>query len=56
MGKNLLGIEHHISWATPGRYSISNFPCAEDGGRCSENESHSVEYVDPSNYYASQKV
>jgi cathepsin X len=34
LGRNLLGIENHIAWATPGTYSTSNFPCFEDGGNC----------------------
>lgn len=53
MGKNLLGIEHHIAWATPGRYSTHNFPCSENGERC--DESMSVEYIDPSTYHVSVK-
>lgn len=49
MGRNLIGIENHIAWATPGRYSISNFPCAEDGKRCDQNNSFDViHYIDPS--------
>ena len=50
MGKNLIGIENHIAWATPGRYSISNIPCAEDGNRCDEkrDQMRTAIYVDPS--------
>ena len=49
MGRNLIGIENHIAWATPGRYSISNFPCAEDGKRCNDNYGFdTIHYVDPS--------
>lgn len=33
-GKNVLGIEHLIAWAVPGRYSVSNFACFEGGGNC----------------------
>ena len=35
MGRNLLGIESHIAWATPGGWSIKNLPCNEDGSDCS---------------------
>ena len=34
LGKNLLGIESHISWAVPGSYSVTNFPCLKDGSNC----------------------
>jgi cathepsin X len=34
LGLNLLGIESHISWATPGIFSTTNFPCAKDGSNC----------------------
>jgi cathepsin X len=34
MGKNLLGIESNIAWATPGSYSLVNKPCSEDGANC----------------------
>jgi hypothetical protein len=33
-GKNLLGIEGEVAWATPGSFSVHNFPCAEDGKNC----------------------
>lgn len=33
-GQNMLGIESHVSWATPGHYTIANYPCAEDGKNC----------------------
>jgi len=46
MGRNLLGIEGHVAWATPGRYSVTNVPCREDGSMCGGGES--VLYVDPS--------
>ena len=53
MGRNLIGIENHIAWATPGIYSTSNYPCAEDGKRCDESkhELHTIEYLDPSDAY-----
>ncbi len=51
MGRNLLGIENHIAWATPGTYSTWNVPCSEDGSNCAPK---SVKYRDPSeHYYAS---
>lgn len=47
MGKNLLGIESAIAWATPGSYTTQNYPCSEDGKNC--NSGHGkAEYVDPS--------
>ena len=42
LGKNLLGIESEVSWATPGKCTETNFPCDEDGGNCSY-----MQYVDP---------
>jgi cathepsin X len=44
LGKNLLGIEDHIVWVTPGTFSTVNFPCDEDGGNCLTTH----RYVDPS--------
>ena len=38
LGKNLLGIEGHISWATPGTFSTRNVPCAKDGSNCGVTE------------------
>lgn len=46
LGRNLLGIESHLAWATPGVFTIANFPCDEDGSNC---ELESQEYIDPSN-------
>jgi hypothetical protein len=43
MGKNLLGIEGEIAWATPGQFTVDNFPCAEDGKNCNTHI-----YQDPS--------
>ncbi len=34
MGFNLLGIERHVTWATPGSFTIHNVPCFEDGTNC----------------------
>lgn len=58
MGKNVLGIESYVVWATPGTFSVANKPCDEDGKNCSnktfrKEHSHRVEkYVDPSNNVA----
>ena len=46
MGKNLLGIESEVAWATPKSWTVDNFPCDEDGKNC--NGSGSETYVDPS--------
>jgi len=42
MGKNLLGIESDIGWATPKNWSETNVPCGEAGDGCG-----SELYVDP---------
>ncbi len=44
MGKNLLGIEGEIAWATPGSFTVNNFPCYENGENCIVHQ----DYVDPS--------
>ena len=54
MGSNLMGIESHLAWATPGRYSSStwNFPCDEQGSNCKGRGS--VSYLDhPSSHIVS---
>lgn len=45
LGRNLLGIESNLAWATPGAFSVANFPCSEDGTNC---DLETIEYVDPS--------
>lgn len=51
IGKNLLGIESNIAWATPRNFTTSNFACWSDGTNCG---SPSIEeYVDP--YYFFRK-
>jgi cathepsin X len=45
-GKNLLGIESEVAWATPESWTEENFPCDEDGKNC--NGSASQTFVDPS--------
>lgn len=44
LGYNALGIESDVVWATPGTFTLRNYPCGEGGEYCSA-ESH--EYVDP---------
>jgi cathepsin X len=44
MGKNALGIESTVAWATPESYTVVNFPCNEDGSNCVIKEF----YKDPS--------
>jgi len=46
MGKNVLGIESEVSWATPGTFTIHNKACAEDGQNCGAQGTHF--YEDPS--------
>jgi len=50
MGHNVLGIESEIAWATPGSWTVKNFPCSEDGKNCSPDKPNYVAemYVDPS--------
>lgn len=57
-GKNMLGIEDHVAWATPGAFTTENVPCSEDGKLCGgEVQTHDIPtvgrfvsqtYVDPS--------
>ena len=50
-GKNILGIEGEVAWATPGAFTVHNFPCHEDGKNCDFHKGPSVmtqHYVDPS--------
>lgn len=51
LGKNLLMIESKITWAMPGTFSVSNYPCSVDGDSCLIH--HDV--VDPSNDMAAVK-
>jgi len=51
-GKNLLGIEGEVAWATPGTFTVHNFPCSEDGKNCVIKDDQPVVatqvYQDPS--------
>jgi cathepsin X len=44
LGKNLLGVESHVTWAVPGGFTVVNFPCKKDGSNCMVTQT----YVDPS--------
>jgi len=37
-GHNSLGIELEVAWATPGVFTVHNFPCYEDGSNCIESQ------------------
>ena len=43
-GHNSLGIELAVAWATPGKFTVHNYPCYEDGSNCVETQV----YEDPS--------
>eukprot|EP00565_Helicotheca_tamesis_P004565 CAMPEP_0185728884 /NCGR_PEP_ID=MMETSP1171-20130828/4282_1 /TAXON_ID=374046 /ORGANISM="Helicotheca tamensis, Strain CCMP826" /LENGTH=335 /DNA_ID=CAMNT_0028397633 /DNA_START=162 /DNA_END=1169 /DNA_ORIENTATION=+ len=45
MGDNVLGIEEAIGWATLKHFTVSNYPCDEDGKNCGKDVHV---YVDPS--------
>jgi cathepsin X len=44
LGKNLLGIEANIAWATPGTFSAFTVPCNESAGNCRQQQQ---QYRDP---------
>ena len=48
MGHNSLGIEFMVAFATPGSFTIDNFPCDEDGSNCNGDGWKTQTYVDPS--------
>jgi hypothetical protein len=50
-GENILGIEEEIVWATPGQFTVMNYPCNEDGSDCGTDNgsgSRTQFYIDPS--------
>lgn len=51
-GKNLMGIESAVAWATPGTFTVQNVPCSEDGAECGgvsqKTRFVAQHYVDPS--------
>jgi cathepsin X len=59
MGKNILGIEMGVAWATVGSFTTANVPCTEDGATCGGEVNGKIttmrfvaqEYVDPSVMY-----
>jgi len=56
MGKNILGLEGEIAWATPGSWTDRNTPCNEDGSNCIDHDRFiQQEYIDPSTYHTTQK-
>ena len=51
VGKNLLGLEGEVAWATPKSWTEANIPCNEDGANCSDGSGTThgtVFYEDPS--------
>jgi len=45
----LLGIEGEVAWATPGSFTVHNFPCSEDGKNCAKQKKVATQhYQDPS--------
>lgn len=54
MGKNALGIETEVAWATPGTFSVENYPCNEDASNCNGDSMKEYAYVDPSVHYLDQ--
>mmetsp|Transcript_21764 Transcript_21764/g.51368 ORF Transcript_21764/g.51368 Transcript_21764/m.51368 type:complete len:413 (-) Transcript_21764:1580-2818(-) len=53
LGKNLLGIESHVAWATPADWTTmaTHFPCLKDGSNCRAPNGDvftKATYVDPS--------
>ena len=45
-GENILGIEDEVVWATPGQFTVMNFPCNEDGSDCGPKRAIQ-HYIDP---------
>ena len=61
MGKNILGLEANVAWATVGTFTVQNVPCSEDGSICGgeingNKKMHFVsqKYVDPSVYLSTK--
>ena len=50
-GENILGIEDEIVWATPGQFTILNFPCNEDGSDCGRT-SITRRNIDPASIFS----
>ena len=51
-GANILGLEEHVAWATPGEYTVKNEPCTLDGKKCGSSDGQPrlvmEKYIDPS--------
>jgi len=58
IGRNVLGVESEVVWATPGQWTEHNVPCWEDGSNCQRNQSQSITayYVDPSHEKSTQEI
>ncbi len=64
MGKNMLGLEDHVAWVTPGEFTVQNVPCSEDGKECGgEEQNHgkkmrfvAQKYEDPSLKYMEKQT
>lgn len=46
-GKNSLGIESEVVWATPKSFTVNNFPCDANGENC-QSRVETQHYTDPS--------
>ena len=46
-GKNSLGIESEVVWATPKSFTVNNFPCDATGDNC-QSRVETQYYTDPS--------
>jgi len=59
-GYDALGIESQIVWATPGQFTMHNYPCNEGGENCAgDTKGEAVQthyYVDPSKYHKQTKT
>ena len=55
VGQNILGLEGEVAWATPGSFTLHNFPCSEDGKNCVVGKPavETYTYQDPSTFHAS---
>ena len=48
-GHNSLGIEMEAAWATPGAFTVHNYPCYENGANCDGSSAVTTQYYeDPS--------
>ena len=54
IGRNVLGVESDVVWATPGQWTEHNVPCWEDGSNCQKNNSNTGYYADPSKNFVAE--